>query len=216
MVFDGLTYTRADLVVPIAYHPKAALTGPALGQVLQNSYVAGRFSARLAIQTVYARNFRSPNFTRALPDGFASTAYTRIGEGFRYIPASATHCVAQVSFGISALEDVTATHRIVLDNGAGAVDTGTATTTAATSALLFAARQARVAWHGWQHQVQNVISPFVEPVFQPPPFEVAIANNTGASKVEVYVEVKATLTRDTSIAASLFPYSVTAWWETRG
>jgi hypothetical protein len=210
MAFDGRDYLDASPVYPSAYHSKAPLTGPALGRVLRIAYMYARRHGQLVICQNYPLNFRNTASTLSHSVEDHST-FSRVAEGFRYVPDQATHLVAQIVFMVWDPNDSTSAYHRIRVTGGGNTDNGSSTELAL---------QNQVATRG-------VI---VDTSFGPggigigPPFEydtyrsrceVALTNVSAGQDCEIYVEGYAA-DRSGSPGRSYTPIVVTAWWEVRG
>lgn len=199
MAFDGKDHMEPRLIYPAAYHPKAPLTGPALGDALEAAYVAAHRRGRRVIDQNYAMNFRSPA-TQRERDKFTEATWGRIAEGFRRIPDAVTHLVGEAVFQCNdADNESTAYHRVCITDGSN-TDTG-----ATTETELAVAQAADLEWRPF-------FAPYEGPVYRAR-FEVALSNVAPGAGREVYVQ--AYVERGTGAGGSYTPQHVSVWWEIR-
>lgn len=199
MAFDGTIYHHADLIYPAVYHPKSPLTGPALGDALRAAYLAAHRRGRRIIDQNYPITWRSAATLRER-FAFSESTWGRIAEGYRRIPAEATHLVGEAVFScLDADDESTAYHRVVAYDGSN-TDTGSTTETelAVAQAADLEYRPYYAPYEGQTYRAR---------------FEVTLSNVAPGAGREVYVQ--AYIERGTGGPGSYVPQHIGVWWEIR-
>lgn len=126
MTFDGVDYSSCGLIAPVAYHPKAPLSGTPLQEAMRGAYYFSRHSGRMLACQPYAWNARNAAMSNERNVQAYNDNYWSILECYIDVPPYATHLVAMVSFGFLSQDEHTVFHRIEATDGS-TTDTGTAT-----------------------------------------------------------------------------------------
>lgn len=118
MTFDGRDYQDYELGFPNLYQPLEPLVGGALSKALRIAYLLARKESRRILEQHDAMDFRNPGATLARAAMNAAT-FTRVAEGFRYIPDEFTHLVGIATFFIPYSPSVVNVHhRLTVVGGA--------------------------------------------------------------------------------------------------
>ena len=124
MAFSGENIEATDLIYPSAGHSKAPLTAAPAAGCLRIGYVCALQRARMLIEQNIGFDYKIGNWVSSRL--ITQTNYVRLAEGYRYLPASITHLVAEVHWHAQASSAV-GTFRLVAGAG-GTTNTGTAVT----------------------------------------------------------------------------------------
>jgi len=114
MPFDGVNYGGVPLIRPYSSHSRATATGAALGGSLAGAYLYSRQQGRLiGHQTYFHFLYAGWEYQRGgVRDYIQSTTPLPIAQFRRWVPAHATHIIAEVRFFAIGESAPTARHKV--------------------------------------------------------------------------------------------------------